>query len=105
MQNQRGQEKEEIKSQMAELKGSMESLEEVLSSLKTKAYDNVSAKLQVFEDEFFSDLTARSKGMQEEMESWKKENRAADGRKRPVTASKSGESRRGSALGTRIPGE
>jgi chromosome segregation ATPase len=73
MQNQRGQEKEEIKSQMAELKGSMESLEEVLSSLKTKAYDNVSAKLQVFEDEFFSDLTARSKGMQEEMESWKKE--------------------------------
>jgi hypothetical protein len=47
--------------------------EEGLSSLKTKAYDNVSEKLQVFEDEFFADLTKRSSAMQEEIDSWKRE--------------------------------
>jgi chromosome segregation ATPase len=69
----RAQEKDSIQAQMEALKESMDSLEGGLNSLKTKAYDNVSEKLQVFEDEFFADLTKRSSAMQEEIDSWKRE--------------------------------
>jgi hypothetical protein len=34
----------------------MHSVEDELSTLKEKAYENVSEKLKIFEDEFFEDI-------------------------------------------------
>ena len=41
-----------------------------LAELKQKSYQSVSARLAVFEDEFFSDLRARSAGVQEKFQAW-----------------------------------
>ena len=55
------------------LKAEMAGLEHGLEELKQKAYDNVSEKLQVFEDDFFSDLRSRNQGMQERLDEWRRE--------------------------------
>ena len=55
----------------AGLRAGMKALEEELDSLKTRAYDNVSAKLKVFEDEFFVDLKARSESVGQRLEAWR----------------------------------
>jgi DNA repair exonuclease SbcCD ATPase subunit len=49
----------------------MKALEDELDALKTRAYDNVSAKLKVFEDEFFVDLKARSESVEQRLEAWR----------------------------------
>jgi len=41
-------------------KADMAALEQELNNLKDRAYDNVSEKLQVFEDEFFKDISQRT---------------------------------------------
>ncbi|MCX7029738.1 MAG: hypothetical protein NTU62_06410 [Spirochaetes bacterium] len=41
-----------------------------LGELKKKAYQDVSGKLQVYEDEFFADLRARANAMQERLAAW-----------------------------------
>lgn len=56
-----------------EIRSSMDELEKSLNELKTRAYDNVSEKLQVFEDDFFSDLKVRSENMEEKFSEWKEE--------------------------------
>jgi chromosome segregation ATPase len=56
---------EDIRFQMGEL-------EKGLEVLKSQAYENVSEKLKVFEDEFFSDLTKRGNAMQSNLEEWQK---------------------------------
>ena len=53
------------------LRSGMKSLEDELDSLKTRAYDNVSEKLKVFEDEFFVGLKARSESVEERLEAWR----------------------------------
>jgi chromosome segregation ATPase len=45
-------------------------LEQGLSALKAQAYQDVSTKLSVFEDEFFADLRERSTAMQERVKTW-----------------------------------
>ena len=52
------------------LKTEMEEVNAELSRLKTAAYDQVSSKLQGFEDEFFSDLSKRSGEMEKRIASW-----------------------------------
>ncbi|HUX38275.1 MAG TPA: hypothetical protein VMV44_10280 [Rectinemataceae bacterium] len=52
---------------------SMRSLEEELDSLKSRAYDNVSQKLKVFEDEFFADLRERRESADAALAAWKLE--------------------------------
>ena len=59
------------------LSSSMRSLEEELDSLKSRAYDNVSQKLKVFEDEFFADLRQRKEGADAALAAWKVERDAA----------------------------
>ena len=54
------------------LRGDMAMLEKGLSELKTKAYQDVSAKLRGFEDEFLADLSKRSRGMEESLQLWQK---------------------------------
>ncbi len=58
--------REQVRSGVAEL-------EQGLSDLKTRAYQDVSGKLSVFEDEFFADLRKRSTGMQERVATWQEE--------------------------------
>jgi DNA repair exonuclease SbcCD ATPase subunit len=53
------------------LRVGMKSLEDELDALKTRAYDNVSEKLKVFEDEFFVDLKARSESVEQRLEAWR----------------------------------
>ncbi len=62
---------------MNNLQGEMQKLEGELNELKERAYDNVSEKLRVFEDEFFLDLRNRSAAMDARIAGWREE---VDGR-------------------------
>ncbi|MDR0688933.1 MAG: hypothetical protein LBG08_01515, partial [Spirochaetaceae bacterium] len=52
------------------LKDEMGEVEKGLTALKSQAYDNVSEKLRVFEDEFFQDLSRRSGDIDRQLEEW-----------------------------------
>lgn len=56
--------------EMQTLRESMSELETGLTDLKNQAYENVNAKLQVFEDEFFADLKERQVGMEQRLVDW-----------------------------------
>jgi len=62
--DQRLADQEEVSKGIAELRNTMAELEKGLAELKTQAYENVSEKLKVFEDEFFKDLRNRDQLMQ-----------------------------------------
>ncbi|HUX11985.1 MAG TPA: hypothetical protein VMW87_03105 [Spirochaetia bacterium] len=70
LQEKRRADLEQHNAEMNRLRGSMTELEEGLNELKNRAYDSVSEKLKVFEDDFFADLRERSVGMQKRMEDW-----------------------------------
>ncbi len=53
------------------LSARMQSLEGGLNELKSRAYDNVSEKLKVFEDDFFADLAKRGEAITAELDRWK----------------------------------
>ena len=71
MSRRREMEKAAFEEEAASLKGEMENLERGLDELKARAYDNVSEKLQVFEDDFFADLKARDGQMRAAFEEWR----------------------------------
>ena len=45
------------------MKEIIDGLDRELNELKTRAYDNVSEKLKVFEDDFFKDLSERGENL------------------------------------------
>jgi DNA repair exonuclease SbcCD ATPase subunit len=49
----------------------MQALESSLNELKSRAYDNVSEKLRVFEDDFFADLAKRGDAITASLDRWK----------------------------------
>jgi chromosome segregation ATPase len=53
------------------LSARMVALETGLNELKARAYDNVSEKLKMFEDDFFADLAKRSDAITASLEGWK----------------------------------
>jgi chromosome segregation ATPase len=55
------------------LKDQMDEAEKGLAALKAQAYENVSEKLKVFEDEFFEDLAKRSGDIDRRLEVWQTE--------------------------------
>ncbi|RKX80326.1 MAG: hypothetical protein DRP60_03540, partial [Spirochaetes bacterium] len=61
-----------IEESFTSLNQEMTDLERGLDELKSRAYDNVSEKLQVFEDEFFTDLKNRDEQMRSALEEWRK---------------------------------
>jgi len=65
-------EKAGIEESFNSLNQEMTDLERGLDELKSRAYDNVSEKLQVFEDEFFADLKNRDEQMKSALEEWRK---------------------------------
>ena len=72
MTERRDLEKARVEEESATLKQEMTELERGLDELKSRAYDNVSEKLQVFEDEFFADLKSRDGEMRAALEEWRK---------------------------------
>ncbi|MDR0388685.1 MAG: hypothetical protein LBH73_01285 [Spirochaetaceae bacterium] len=56
-----------------QLKDGMAGLEQELTALKSRAYENVSEKLKVFEDEFFTGLAKRSGEIDQRLNEWKLE--------------------------------
>ncbi|MDR2757819.1 MAG: hypothetical protein LBB78_00390 [Spirochaetaceae bacterium] len=52
------------------MKDELDEAEKGLAALKAQAYENVSEKLQVFEDEFFQDLSKRSGDIDRRLEEW-----------------------------------
>ena len=65
-------EKARVEEDAAALSREMADLEQGLDELKSRAYDNVSEKLQVFEDDFFADLKNRDEQIRGTLEEWQK---------------------------------
>jgi DNA repair exonuclease SbcCD ATPase subunit len=70
LKEQRSGEQERVKQEYAALSTEMRALEEELVALKSRAYQNVSEQLQVFEDEFFADLKERNLAMDAKVRTW-----------------------------------
>ena len=69
----REQDRQEAQAAIQVLRDSMAELESGLNDLKQQAYDSVSEKLKVFEDEFFTDLRDRSAAMEDQIDHWRDE--------------------------------
>lgn len=54
-----------------QLRKEMADLETELNALKTRAYENVSEKLKLFEDDFFADLAKRGEAIDRSLAEWK----------------------------------
>jgi chromosome segregation ATPase len=76
-------EREKVQEEFSRLEGGMTELEQGLTELKSKAYENVSAQLEVFEDEFFKGLKGRTASMEKKIEDWRSE---IDGKMKDVAA-------------------
>jgi chromosome segregation ATPase len=66
----RNSERERIQGEFAELQAGVKELEEGLSELKSNAYENVSSRLQVFEEDFFKDLRDRNVNLEGKIQEW-----------------------------------
>ena len=66
----KNEQKEKLEHDFTDIRETVKVLEDKLSELKQKAYENVTEKLQVFEDEFFADIKIRSENMQKELVKW-----------------------------------
>lgn len=64
---------EEFRGESARIKTAVKDLDSDLNVLKSRAYADVSEKLKIFEDEFFSDLRARSEDANEKFAVWRAE--------------------------------
>ncbi len=73
LEERRRQDRDQAEEQMKAIYASMNELESGLNELKSRAYENVSEKLKVFEDDFFSDLTVRGESMNKRLEEWQAE--------------------------------
>jgi DNA repair exonuclease SbcCD ATPase subunit len=69
----REQDRGDAEASMDALRHAMDELENGLNELKQRAYENVSEKLKVFEDEFFTDLRSRSDAMDSRIEQWRQD--------------------------------
>ena len=65
-------EKDRSDGRLSEIHLMIGEIEKELNQLKQQAYDNVSEKLQLFEDDFFTDLKKREGAMQESLSEWRR---------------------------------
>ncbi len=63
-------ENKEVENRVETMKEGMGSLEKELDTLKSRAYENVSEKLQVFEDDFFLNLKEREESIRKQLSEW-----------------------------------
>jgi chromosome segregation ATPase len=66
----RAAEKQRAETEIAEFWARHQEIEEGLATLKSKAYQDVSEKLKVFEDDFFADLRKRSEDLASRLSEW-----------------------------------
>ena len=66
----RVEEKNSYDNEAGKIREDMENLEKELEDLKARAYDNVSEKLQIFEDDFFKTLKDRDAEIKSGLEDW-----------------------------------
>jgi chromosome segregation ATPase len=66
----RAEEQSKLEKNLTEIHSSVEHLDKELEELKARAYDNVSEKLQGFEDEFFVDLQKRNAQLHQTLDDW-----------------------------------
>jgi len=71
LEDRRARFEEGFSAEAGKLREGMKALEDELDALKARAYDNVSEKLKVFEDEFFADLKARSENIDARLAAWR----------------------------------
>jgi chromosome segregation ATPase len=72
MVNRRQEEQTLLEQKIETSQAAMVKLDKDLEDLKVRAYDNVSEKLQGFEEEFFEDLQKRNAAMTQSIEDWQK---------------------------------
>ena len=72
MAHRRHEEQTTLEAKIEATKAEMVRLDKDLEDLKARAYDNVSERLQGFEEEFFEDLQKRSAAMTQSVEDWQK---------------------------------
>ncbi len=72
MESSQTREKEKSEGRLTEIHVMIGEIEKELNQLKHQAYDRVSEKLQLFEDDFFADLKKREGAMQESFSEWRK---------------------------------
>jgi hypothetical protein len=60
----------EFNTAAAAFRADIQIIEGELAEIKNKSYENVSEKLQVFEDEFFADLSKRSDAIDSRLDEW-----------------------------------
>ena len=73
----RGEEHAKAEQDLGAIRSAMGELENELNELKSRAYDSVSEKLKLFEDDFFSDLRERNASMQNQFQEWKEKVRTS----------------------------
>jgi chromosome segregation ATPase len=62
---------EEVRGAIDDIKNDVAGVEQELNELKNRAYENVSEKLRVFEDEFFDDIARRHEDIETRLGEWK----------------------------------
>jgi chromosome segregation ATPase len=72
MEEGRNREKERNEGRLTEIHVMIGEIEKELNQLKRQAYDRVSENLQLFEDDFFTDLKKREGAMQESFTEWRR---------------------------------
>ena len=60
-----------VEEEIIKLQTTMTTLDDELSKLKAHAYENVSAQMKVFEDDFFADLKQRSNEIEKRLTEWR----------------------------------
>jgi chromosome segregation ATPase len=70
LEERRQEDRREAGEVMQGIRNEMQELETGIQDLKSRAYDNVSEKLQGFEDDFLSDLKSRSIAMDQKLVEW-----------------------------------
>ena len=64
---------DQVKSRFAEAESGLADLEHTVGELKARTHRDMSDRLQVFEDDFFSDLSARSSELEQKVSGWQEE--------------------------------
>ncbi|NOY07924.1 MAG: hypothetical protein GXP33_03675 [Spirochaetes bacterium] len=73
LEERRKEERLKAEEEMSVIREGMSELDKGLSELKSRAYQDVSEKLQVFEDGFFKDLQERSINIEEKLKRWQED--------------------------------
>jgi chromosome segregation ATPase len=70
LEDERAAQREKAEEELKAINAEIQSIESEVNALKSKAYENVSEKLQILEDDFFTDLRERSEAIQNRLESF-----------------------------------